>query len=392
MKKTTVFARLFREQGDSRAIKRLSHRTWKAPLALELKYGRMVRDYLDKAWKGYAGAFLSTYVPSHLDALEDIWPEDPIRAPTLGAVITLADSIEKFNQQEWDAFKKIAVGAAFSEDDAWTRDVINDWANTQVTLITKASRDMQDAVARRVRDGVARGSGVEEVRALIMRDLPGISARRARIIARDQVAKLNGDLTQGRMEDAGIATYIWSTSMDERVRGLPGGKYADAVPSHYLMEGRVCRWDDPTKCRDANGEWVARPAGAPLLHPGQDIMCRCVALPNWGELDELTDAAPEEQAMTQMEMAQDALARSQDPLAWQALVPTNMNGDVPDDVRRAERGIVLEWIEGHLRPTNSVTPYILAYINYMGRGSLPKADFAPSIDLAEFLPMDKPSI
>jgi len=127
---------------------------------------------------------------------------------------------------------------------------------------------------------------------------------------------LNGDLAQGRMEQAGIETYIWSISMDERVRGLPGGKYSNAVPSHYLMEGLICRWDDPTKYRNASGEWVARPAGAPLLHPGQDIMCRCVALPNWGELDELTDATPEERAQTELEMAQEALQRAQSAASY----------------------------------------------------------------------------
>lgn len=85
-------------------------------------------------------------------------------------------------------------------------------------------------------------------------------------------------------------------------------------------------------------------------------------------------------------------ARSRDPLAWAALVPTNMNGDVPEDVRKAERGIVLEWIEAQLRPTNAATPYILAYMDYIGQGHPPRADLVPSIDLAEFLPVGKPSI
>lgn len=311
MRKSTTFARLFREQGRRKAVKLMSRRQWKYPAALEHQYARSIKFYLDKSWKGYAQTLIDSYVPARMDALEDIWPEDPTRGPVLGAIVTIAENMEKFNQREWDAFKKIAVGTAFSEEDAWTQGVVDEWARTQVTLITKASNDMRDAVARRVRKGVAEGQNNDEIKALIMRDLPGISTRRAAIIARDQTAKLNADLSQGRMEQAGIETYIWSTSMDERVRGLPGGKYANAVPSHYLMEGLICRWDDPTKYRNASGEWVARPMGAPLLHPGQDIMCRCVALPNWGELDELTDATPEERAQTELEMAQEALQRAQ---------------------------------------------------------------------------------
>lgn len=311
MRKSTTFARLFREQGSRKAVKLMYRRVWKYPASLEHQYARAIKFYLNKSWKGYADSLIASYIPARLDSLEDIWPEDPTRGPVLGALVTIAENMEKFNKQEWDAFKKIAVGAAFSEEDTWAPSVIDNWARSQVTLITKASKAMQDAVARRVRKGVAEGQNNEEVKALIMRDLPGISTRRAAIIARDQTAKLNADLSQGRMEQAGIETYIWSTSMDERVRGVPGGKYADAVPSHYLMEGLICRWDDPTKYRNASGEWVARPMGAPLLHPGQDIMCRCVALPNWGELDELTDATPAERAQTELEMAQEALHRAQ---------------------------------------------------------------------------------
>ena len=311
MRKSTTFARLFREQGSRKAVKLMSRRQWKYPAALEHQYARSIKFYLDKNWKSYAQTLIDSYVPARMDALEDIWPEAPTRGPVLGALVTIAENMEKFNQQEWDAFKKIAVGTAFSEDDGWTQAVVDEWARTQVTLITKASNDMRDAVARRVRKGVAEGQNNDEVKALIMRDLPGISTRRAAIIARDQTAKLNSELSQGRMEQAGIETYIWSTSMDERVRGLPGGKYSNAVPSHYLMEGLICRWDDPTKYRNASGEWVPRPMGAPLLHPGQDILCRCVALPNWGELDELTDATSEERAQTELEMAQEALQRAQ---------------------------------------------------------------------------------
>ena len=82
-------------------------------------------------------------------------------------------------------------------------------------------------------------------------------------------------------------------------------------------------------------------------------------------------------------------APSRDPLAWAALVPTNMNGDAPEDVRKAERAAVLEWLEGKLTPTNAATPYIMAYIQYVRQGHRPKADFVPDIDLAEFLPMKK---
>lgn len=76
---------------------------------------------------------------------------------------------------------------------------------------------------------------------------------RARLIARDQTAKLNGELNKDRQENLGVEEYIWSTSDDERVR-----------PSHKAHDGKRFRWDTPPP--DTG-------------HPGQDIQCRCVAMP-----------------------------------------------------------------------------------------------------------------
>jgi uncharacterized protein with gpF-like domain len=46
---------------------------------------------------------------------------------------------------------------------------------------------------------------------------------RARLIARDQVAKWNSRLTHERFAKAGIAQFVWRTAKDRRVVGRPGG-------------------------------------------------------------------------------------------------------------------------------------------------------------------------
>lgn len=74
----------------------------------------------------------------------------------------------------------------------------------------------------------------------------------ARLIARDQVLKYNGQLTQLRHEEAGIEKYIWRTAGDERVRD-----------SHARLEGTTQSWDDPPE----------------VGHPGDDYECRCYAEP-----------------------------------------------------------------------------------------------------------------
>lgn len=267
-------------------LARLKARRWKYPLSIERGYASALSRYLDKVWREYSVLAVGT-MPRE-DALEDL--QDGTSGPSLAAIVTISENMVKFNKKELDAFKTIAIGAAFDEDEPWLPPVLDRWQKEQVSLITKASNDMRDAVARRVRDGIKAGKLGRDVEKDVLREMPGISHNRAKIIARDQCSKLNASLTEGRMSDAGLETYVWDTVQDERVRGNPSGIYARALPSHWVMQGLVCRWDDPTVCRDKQGNWVPRPADAPLVHPGIAILCRCVALPNWDEFADIGDS------------------------------------------------------------------------------------------------------
>ncbi len=80
----------------------------------------------------------------------------------------------------------------------------------------------------------------------------GVAESRAMLIARDQTTKLNGALNEIRQTEAGVTSYTWSTSLDERVRD-----------EHSEREGEVFDWDSPPE----DG------------HPGEPIQCRCVAIP-----------------------------------------------------------------------------------------------------------------
>lgn len=86
----------------------------------------------------------------------------------------------------------------------------------------------------------------------------GVSRRRAKFIARDQVAKLNGKITGARQTAVGVTEYVWSTSRDERVR-----------PMHKSLDGTVQKWSDPP-ITSRNGD---------RNHAGGDFQCRCTALP-----------------------------------------------------------------------------------------------------------------
>jgi len=123
------------------------------------------------------------------------------------------------------------------------------------SLIESIPEQYLARVNRAIGHAFGTGQRFEELAKEVER-IGGITARRATFIARDQTAKLSSAFNQIRQVGAGIKTYVWSTSHDERVR-----------PSHNQMNGEVVAWNDP---REVDGE---------KIHPGQAVNCRCVALP-----------------------------------------------------------------------------------------------------------------
>ena len=117
-------------------------------------------------------------------------------------------------------------------------------------------RDVPLATASRIADtvfnGVQNGLTHRQLSKLIEADA-GISKRRARTIARDQTGKLYAEAQKVTQQSTGINYYTWSTSNDSRVRD-----------THASKEGETFSWDNPP---------------SDTGHPGEDINCRCVAIP-----------------------------------------------------------------------------------------------------------------
>jgi len=107
--------------------------------------------------------------------------------------------------------------------------------------------------------------------------------RRAKLIARDQTNKLVSVLDQARQQMIGVEKYTWRTSKDRRVVGNPSGLYpvgSKAHGNHWIMEGKMCRWDDATVYSSDGGKtWKKRTGDMPKTHPAYDIQCRCYAEP-----------------------------------------------------------------------------------------------------------------
>lgn len=91
----------------------------------------------------------------------------------------------------------------------------------------------------------------------------GVSQRRAKLIARDQHSKIQGDMNRIRQTKSGLKYFQWLTSHDDRVRH-----------SHRIAGDKV------TKYGKGVYSWDDLPIvdGVPTFC-GQPINCRCVAVP-----------------------------------------------------------------------------------------------------------------
>lgn len=167
------------------------------------------------------------------------------------------DMIQRANQQnhaQTTAAINNALGvdvSRFIQSSPSIREAIDAAMIENVNLIKSIQSQYLDKVRLAITPNALSGQRPSAVIDQLM-EVGSVSESRARLIARDQANKLNSALTKARQTTLGVSRYRWSTSGDERVRS-----------SHAALDGKVFSWDDP-------------PA---VGHPGEDIQCRCIAIP-----------------------------------------------------------------------------------------------------------------
>jgi SPP1 gp7 family putative phage head morphogenesis protein len=211
--------------------------------------------------------FAAQYLPENPGGVTD----GPSLYLGLGEV---SEELFKANKRQWDRQSKSSIGVTFPDTAGWWPSAKKLWQDTNYTLIKSMISDNIAKVNALAEQAVVNGWGVDMLASELRKANTKNSNGKIKQIARDQIGKLNGIVTQARMQSVGLELYVWSASGDERVRA-----------GHKLMDGKLCRWDDAAVYSGDGGKtWKKRPSGAVLLHPGMDIMCRCVALSYFDEL------------------------------------------------------------------------------------------------------------
>lgn len=213
--------------------------------------------------------WLSIYMPDISNT-----PESANNNVIFAGLGKTADEAMAFSEKE---FKKIidkGIHVNVPTSAPWWDDMKASWAEDNYTLITSNAKRYVEQINVLTEQAIVNGMSPGKLTEEIMKATESLSDKHCKLLARDQMGKLNGQITQAQMQEIGLDLYVWSTSMDDRVR-----------ESHALMEGLLCRWDDASVCSYDNGKtWVERPSGAVDLHPGQDIQCRCSGLAFYPEL------------------------------------------------------------------------------------------------------------
>ncbi|MGD8707076.1 MAG: hypothetical protein PVI88_00145 [Nitrosopumilaceae archaeon] len=262
--------------------------------------GNWIKEYAEMTADAYPGD-LRVNIEDIEKTLKQIYEERGEEVRTL--IADFGFQVSGQNIQQWKKFTKKVLGVEFVITEPWEIEIIKAWAEDNFTLVKSLSQEYIKKVNTIVSEAVTTGRTAgylvkqptfKEIEQGVFRKLKkwnkNYAEYRTRLIARDQVGKLQGQFTQRRQEDAGIDSYFWVTAGDERVRGNPAGPWKNAVPSHYIMSGVLCRWDNVTLYSENNGKtWKKRKAKMPKAHPGQEIQCRCSAIPNMIDLVEQVD-------------------------------------------------------------------------------------------------------
>lgn len=242
------------------------------PVRVEQQYAKMLRDIIDAInaeLKGRIAEEIKTEVAARADGyraddlsaiLRAIRGLSVFNLPGLSSIRNFGDSIRSAIDGNWQRAITSAIGVNIALPGTDMSTSIDAWSEENAALVTNLAQSYVSKVATTVNSGFREGLSWRSISQNIQNET-AVSKRRANLIARDQVATMNMQVSQQRAKDLDIKQFKWRTMEDQRVRGNPSGLYPKAKPSHYARNGKTYSWKDG--------------AGSQDKFPGQAINCRC---------------------------------------------------------------------------------------------------------------------
>jgi SPP1 gp7 family putative phage head morphogenesis protein len=204
--------------------------------------------------------------------------DDPDQdARLLNDIEITGNAVDNFNNNQWLRVTKQLIGVPLLQLEPWRESQIQGFVSENISLITNLKQSVLDQIETTINRGIKQGKRSSTIKNELLNGTSlqkGVFKKlrtRAQLIARDQVDKLNGQLSKLRQSEAGIKQYTWLTARDERVRA-----------KHRKLDGKICKWSNPTVYKNniTDKKWLHRSnINAYIGDPGQDYQCRCVAIP-----------------------------------------------------------------------------------------------------------------
>lgn len=263
------------QQGGRRGLRRKPPK-WQNPDSVERQYRAILLGFIDTMRQRVQDIVIANLPPiieaaraelPNNDRRADAWPDDLDKliqrlrldleqriesrefSPQLR---NIAKRVAEFNKSQFRRITEATLGVNITLQEPYLASRISSFEKQNLGLIKKLTEDQIGDIEGVAQRSVQSGRRIEDVTKSILGRVD-VAESRAKLIARDQVQKLNSNLTQLRQEEAGVDRYVWRTSRDERVRD-----------SHKANGGKTFSWNDP-------------PSGTG--HPGEDVNCRCYAEP-----------------------------------------------------------------------------------------------------------------
>jgi SPP1 gp7 family putative phage head morphogenesis protein len=237
---------------------------------LNAQLRKAVKHYLHPLVKPMTAEVTDMSHPAGGHIRQDAWQDDLNKAftdiandmvkptnATIKRMTAIGPRVNQYNKSEWTKLIRSQYGVnPTAENPEAYSDLLDHWAFNNAALIKDIPAKAMQQIADMTKEALMSGQSQEDLSSDIydvFDDRLDVADSRCDLIARDQVAKLNGKLTEERQTDIGVDSYIWRTVGDERVRD-----------THADNEDQTFAWAEPP---------------VETGHPGEDYQCRCWAEP-----------------------------------------------------------------------------------------------------------------
>lgn len=154
--------------------------------------------------------------------------------------------------------KKLVVGPDL--DDKGRQLIAQEYTTNMELYIQKFASEEVIKLRQDIQQAAYSGNRYESLIETIQQSY-GVSARKAKFLARQETSIMMSTFKEARYRAAGSTKYIWKT--------VVGSPNHPVRPMHKALDGKVISWDSPP---------ITAPNGA-RNHAGRDFGCRCSSRP-----------------------------------------------------------------------------------------------------------------